>query len=208
MKRLRVIIANDQTLVSAAIRTYLEACRDMEVLGTVRLGPETTRLIRRKRPELLFLYLGARGCEGLKKAESVLRVFPRIPNILLAANNSKEYIARALQAGVDAILSQTSKPGELEKAVRAVMRGNTYVSPILPKPNTHETPFDKLTPRQRDVLRLMAEGKSTKEQAKTLSLSPKTVEFHRARLMERVGIYDVPGLVRLAVRAGLVSIDQ
>ena len=208
MKKPRVIIANDQTLVSAAIRTYLEGCQGMEVLATVRLGPQTRKTIRQKKADLLFLYLATRGYEGLEKAESVLKAFPRLPSVLLAINNSQEYTARALQAGVDAILPQTAKPVELERALRAVMRGNKYISPDLPQTEAREIPFQKLTPRQRTVLRLMAEGKSTKEVAKAMGLSPKTVEFHRARLMERLQIYDVAGLVRLAVRVGLVSIDK
>lgn len=208
MKKPRVIIANDQTLVSAAIRTYLEGCQDMDVLACVRIGPQVRRMIRRKRPDLLFLYLAKRGYEGLEKVESVLKAFRRIPSILLAVNNSQEYTARALQAGVDAVLPQTAKPIELERAVRAVVRGNSYISPDLPQTDSRETPFQKLTPRQRTVLRLMAEGKSTKEVAKAMGLSPKTVEFHRARLMERLQIYDVAGLVRLAARVGLVSIDK
>lgn len=208
MKKLRVIIANEQTLVSAAIRAYLEGIHGMEVLGTVRIGTEARRLIQQKKPDLLFLYLATRGYEGLDKAESVLKSSPRTPSILLAINNSQEYTARALQAGADAVLPQTAKPVELERAVRAVLRGNSYISPNLPSTDPRETPFHRLTPRQCSVLKLMAEGKSTKQVARSLGLSPKTVEFHRARLMERLGIYDVAGLVRLAARVGLVSIDQ
>lgn len=207
MKKPRVIIANDQTLVSAAIRTYLEGNEGMEVLANVRLGPQTRSVIRKKKPDLLFLYQATRGYEDLEKVESVLKAFPRVASILLAVNNSQEYTARALQAGVGAVLPQTAKPIELDKAIRAVMRGNSY-SNHLPNTYSRETPFHKLTPRQRSVLKLMAEGKSTKEIARALGLSPKTVEFHRARLMERLQIYDVAGLVRLAARVGLVSIDK
>jgi DNA-binding NarL/FixJ family response regulator len=208
MKKLRVIIANDHTLVSAAIRSFMETCHDMEVLASLRIGPKARALIARKKPHLLFLYMGARGYEGLEKVERLLRDLPKLPSILLAANNSVEYISKALKMGVDAVLPQTAKPGEFEKAVRAAMRGSAYISPMLPKPQADGTAFERLTPRQRSVLKLMAEGNSTKNVAKALGLSPKTVEFHRARLMERLGIYDVPGLVRLAARAGLVSIDQ
>ena len=208
MKKLRVIIANDQTLVSAAIRMYLEGSQGMDVLATIRIGPQARQIIRQKKPDLLFMYLAGRGYEGLDAAESLLKAFPRISSILLTVNSSPEYVVRALQVGVDAVLPQTAKPVELEKAVRSVLRGNSYLSPHLPPVHARETPFHKLTPRQRTVLKLMAEGKSTKQLAKALQLSPKTVEFHRARLMERLGIYDVAGLVRLAARVGLVSIDR
>ena len=208
MKKLRVIIANDHTLVSAAIRAFLETNQQMDVLASVRIGPETRQLIARKRPDLLFLYLGQRGYEGLERAEKVLKAYPRLPSILLTVNKSNEYVAKALHIGVKGVLPMTAHPNELEKAVRAARRGNSYLSPELPKLATTKTPYEKLTPRQRSVLRLMAEGKSTKDVARSLTLSPKTVEFHRARLMERLGIYDVAGLVRLAARVGLVSIDS
>jgi DNA-binding NarL/FixJ family response regulator len=208
MKKLRVILGNDHTLVSAAIRSFLENCRGMEVLATVRIGPKARKLIAQKKPDLLFLYLAMRGYEGLEKAERFLKGFSRLPNILLTVNNSAEYLTKAVQIGAKAILSQTARPNELKRALRAVMSGNLYISPQLPKPHPENMAFEKLTPRQRSVLKLMAEGKSTKEVARALSLSAKTVEFHRARLMERLGIYDVAGLVRLAARVGLVSIDR
>jgi len=208
MKKLRVIVANDHTLVSAAIRSFLETSLCMNVLASVRIGPKARRLITGKRPDLLFLYLGVRGYDGLERAEKLLKPFPRLASILLTANNSDEYMAKALRIGVKAVLPLTAQPIELEKAVRAAVRGNSYLSPKLPRVTPSKTPFERLTPRQRSVLKLMAEGKSTKEVAKSLSLSPKTVEFHRARLMDRLDIYDVAGLVRLAARVGLVSIDR
>ena len=207
MKKLRVIVANDHSLVSAAIQTFLEACLDMEVQGNGRIGPETRKLISRKKPDLLFLYLGMRGYEALQETERLLKSFPKLPTIMLTVNNSNEYVARALRTGVKAILPPAVELKELKSAVRAVTRGATYISPKLPKPGPNQ-PFERLTPRQQSVLKLMAEGNSTKEIAKILKLSAKTVEFHRARLMERLDIYDVPGLVRLAARAGLVSIDR
>src|SRR5690349_8785022 len=179
MKKLRAIIANDQTLVSAAIRAYLEDSQNMEVLASVRMGPQARAVIRRKKPDVLFLYLAIRGYEALEKAENLISAFPKLPNIALIVNNSQEYIAGALQAGINAILPQTAKPRELDDAIRAVMAGNAYISPRLPRPIPRATPFDKLTPRQRAVLTLMAEGKSTKQVARSLGLSPKTVEFHR-----------------------------
>src|SRR4026209_2147881 len=118
MKKLRVIIANDHTFVSAAMRTYLEGCKGMEVVATVRVGPQARKAIRQKKPDLLFLYLATRGYEGLDRVEDVLKAFPRLPGILLAVNNSHEYTARALQVGATAVLPQTAKPTELEKAIR------------------------------------------------------------------------------------------
>ena len=208
MKKLRVIIGNDQTLVSAAMRSFLETCHGMEVVGTVRIGSAARKVIVQKRPDLLFLYLAMRGYEGLEKAEKMLKGLSRVPSILLTANSSAEYVSKALRLGVNAVLPQMAGPGELKNAVRGAMRGGSYLSPKLPKAPQEATAFEKLTPRQRSVLKLMAEGNSTKEIATTLKLSAKTVEFHRARLMERLGIYDVPGLVRLAARVGLVSIDK
>jgi len=208
VKKLRVIIANDHTLVSVAIRSFLETNLQMDVLASVRIGPKARQTIVRKKPNVLFLYLGQRGYEGLERAEKLLKSFSRLPVILLTANQSEEYVAKALRIGVNGVLPITAQPNELNKALRAAIRKRNYISPQLPKAEPRMTPFERLTPRQRSVLRLMAEGQSTNNVAQSLSLSPKTVEFHRSRLMERLGIYDVPGLVRLAARVGLVSIDQ
>lgn len=208
MKKVRVIVANDHTLISAAIRSFVENCHGMEVLGSVRIGSNARRLISRKKPNLLVLYLAMRGYEGLERAEKMLKGFPKLPSVALTVNNSAEYVAKALRIGLDGVLPQMAPPVEFSRAVRAVMQGNRYLSPQLPKAGPDKTPFETLTPRQRSVLRLMAEGNSTKEVARALKVSPKTVEFHRARLMERLEIYDVPGLVRLAARVGLVSIDE
>lgn len=208
MKNLGVIIANDHTVISAGIRCFLEHSLGMEVLATVRLGPGARRLVSRKKPDLVFLYLALRGYGGLEKAERLLKKFPKLPAVLLAVNNSQEYVSRALEAGVQAIIPVSAKPKELKRAIRAAVRRATFVSPTLPRPANGKAPFEKLTPRQRSVLKLMAEGNSTKEVARALKLSAKTVEFHRARLMKRLDIYDVPGLVRLAARVGLVSIDR
>jgi DNA-binding NarL/FixJ family response regulator len=207
MKKVRVILASDQTLVGAAIRSFLENCHAVEVLATVQIGPKARKMIAQNKPDLLFLHLAMRGYEGLEKAGRFLKGFPKLPNILLTVNNSVEYLAKALQIGAKSILSQTARPDEFNRALRAAMRGNLYISPRLPQPHAENMAFEKLTPRQRSVLKLMAEGKSTKEIARALGLSAKTVEFHRARLMERLRIYDVASLVRLAARVGLVSID-
>src|SRR5688572_13708920 len=102
MKNVRVIIANDHTLVSASIRCFLEKSLGMEVLASVRIGPRARVLIARKKPELLFLYLGMRGYEGLEKTERLLKAFPKLPTVLLSVNSSKEYIAKALRTGVNA----------------------------------------------------------------------------------------------------------
>lgn len=208
MKNLGVIIANDHTLISAGIRCFLEQSLEMEVLATVRLGPKARDLITRKKPDLLFLYLALRGYDGLEKAERLLKSFPKLPAVLLAVNNSQEYVSKALDAGVHSVIPQTAKPRELQQAIRAALRRRAFVSRSLPKALNGKPPFERLTPRQRSVLKLMAEGNSTKEIARALKLSAKTVEFHRARLMERLDIYDVPSLVRLAARVGLVSIDR
>src|SRR5687768_12048555 len=154
MKKLRVIIANDQTLVSAAIRSFLERCHGMEVVASARLGSNARKAITEKKPNLLFLYLAMRGYEGLEKVEKMLKGRSRLPCILLTANNSAEYVSKALRLGVNAILPQMAGPGELKRAVSAAMRGTSYTSPKLPKTTPEETAFEKLTPRQRAVLKL------------------------------------------------------
>src|SRR5688572_13947909 len=161
MKNVRVIIANDQTLVSASIRCFLKNSLGMEVLASVRLGPRARGIIARKKPELLFLYLGERSYEGLEKTQRLLKAFPKLPSVLLSVNSSKEYVAKALRTGVNAIFPTTAQPKEVQQAIRAALRGGSFLSVKLPKPArelTGKTAFERLTARQRSVLKLMAEG--------------------------------------------------
>jgi DNA-binding NarL/FixJ family response regulator len=157
---------------------------------------------------------------GLNGLEALLRIrqeFPDISVVILSVFSDEEYVAQALRRGAAGYLIKGSVPAELELALRAVNRGETYLSPSVSKQVVRQylervgagsNVFEILTPRQREILQLIGEGRSTKEMAQLLNLSIKTVERHRAELMDRLEIHDVAGLVRYAIRMKLVSPDQ
>ena len=166
------------------------------------------------RPDVVLLDVGMPGLNGLEVAGRLATLDASIRVVILSMHVSEEYVLRALRAGCAGYLLKASAVSELEVAIRAVTRGETYLSPAVSKPVVDDyvrrtggatDPLEALTPRQREVLQLVAEGNSTKEIAQRLGLSPKTVETHRAQLMERLGVHEVSGLVRFAVRVGLVS---
>jgi DNA-binding NarL/FixJ family response regulator len=214
MKPIRVLLADDHTLVRAGIRGLLEGLGDMEVVGEAGDGQEALRLAEALRPDIVLLDIGMPGLNGLEVAGRVATLDASIRVVILSMHTSEEYVLRALRAGCAGYLLKGSAVAELEIALRAVARGETYLSPAVSKRVVDDyvsrtggatDPLDALTPRQREILQLAAEGHSSKEIANRLGLSFKTVESHRAQLMQRLGLHDLAGLVRFAVRVGLVT---
>jgi DNA-binding NarL/FixJ family response regulator len=217
MKRLiRILLADDHALVRAGIRSLLERLEGVEIVGEAGDGHETMRLVEERSPDILLLDIALPGLNGLDVARRLLKSRPDLRVIILSMHATEDYVQQALQAGAAAYLLKEATVAELELAIRAVSKGGTYLSPsvsrhvvgeYLRSAGTSPPPTAGLTERQREILQLLAEGHSTKEIAFRLGLSVKTVETHRARLMERLGIHDLAGLVRYAVRTGLVSPD-
>jgi DNA-binding NarL/FixJ family response regulator len=214
MKPIRVLLADDHTLVRAGIRGLLAGLQDIEVAGEAGDGQEALRMSDSLRPDVVLLDVGMPGLNGLEVAGRLATLDASIRVVILSMHVSEEYVLRALRAGCAGYLLKASAVSELEVAIRAVTRGETYLSPAVSRPVVDDyvrrtggatDPLEALTPRQREVLQLVAEGNSTKEIAQRLGLSPKTVETHRAQLMERLGVHEVSGLVRFAVRVGLIS---
>jgi DNA-binding NarL/FixJ family response regulator len=214
MTPIRVLLADDHTLIRAGLRTLLESLQGVEVVGEAGDGHEALRLAEVLRPDVVLLDVGMPGLNGLEVAGRLVTSDPAIRVLILSMHTSEEYVLRALRAGCAGYLLKGSAVSELEIAVRAVARGETYLSPAVSKRVVDDyvsrtggaaDPLDALTPRQREILQLAAEGHSSKEIAQTLGLSPRTVEAHRAQLMERLDIHDLAGLVRFAVRVGLVT---
>jgi DNA-binding NarL/FixJ family response regulator len=214
---IRVLLADDHTLVRAGIRGLLERFGDMEVVGEASDGQEALRLAEQLRPAVALLDIGMPGLNGLELTAQLSRLDPSIRVIILSIHTAEEYVLQALHAGAAGYLLKASAVAELEIAVRAAARGETYLSPVVSKRVVDDYvartggeagPLAALTPRQREILRLVAEGHSSKEIAKRLGLSYRTVETHRAQLMDRLEIHDLAGLVRLAVRVGLVGAER
>lgn len=215
MKPLRVVLADDHALVRAGIRSLLERLPGVEVVGEADGGLDALSLIETHQPDLVLIDIAMRGLNGLDVATRVARDWPQVRVIILSMHANEEYVARALRAGAVGYLLKDSATSELDLALEAASRGETYLSPAISRTvisgylarssGTGEGTASPLTPRQREVLTLVASGKSTKEIAHTLNLSVKTVETHRAQLMERLNIHDVAGLVKYALHMGLIA---
>ena len=216
MPALRVLLADDHALVRAGMRSLLRDIEGVAVVGEAADGGQALALAERERPDVVLLDIAMKGMNGLEAAARFRELHPGIKVIILSMHASEEYVLQALRAGAAAYLIKDSATAELEIALRSVMRGETYLSPAISRQVVEGyvqrvgagAGEDPLTPRQREVLRRIAEGRSTKEIAFDLGLSVKTVETHRAQIMERVGIRDVAGLVRYAMRTGLVPPEK
>lgn len=205
MKPIRVLLADDHILVRAGFRALLQTMAGIEVVAEAGEGHEALRLIGVHRPDVVLTDITMPGLNGLEVAVRVAKEWPRARVRVLSMHASEQYVSQALRAGAAGYLLKDAAPAELEVAIRAVARGESYLSPAVSKPvitgYVHgsaggPTSFEQLTPRQREVLQLIAEGHSTKEIAKKLAVSVKTVETHRGLLMERLDLHDVAGLVR------------
>ncbi len=216
MPKLRILLVDDHALVRAGMRALLASFPDFEVVGETDDGAAAVDLAGRLHPNVALMDIAMHGLNGLDATARIRNQYPEVRVIILSMHANEEYVFQALRSGASGYLLKDSATSELEFAVRAVARGETYLSPPISKAVVDgyvqrmisDQPLDLLTPRQREILQLVAEGGSTKEIAHRLGLSVKTIEAHRAQIMERLGIHDIPGLVRFAVRAGLISADR
>jgi len=216
MAPIRVLVADDHALFRAGVRKLLQSFEGVEVVGEAGDGQEALELSGAERPDVLLMDIGMPGLNGVEAAARLARGGPRPRVIILSMHTGEEHVLRAIRAGAAGYLLKDAKPPELEAAVRAVARGEIYLSPAISRyvvddvrrGGAESGPLDRLTPRQREVLQLIAEGNTTKAIASRLGLSVKTVETHRAQLMERLDVHDVAALVRLAVRLGLVESES
>lgn len=210
---IRVVLADDHTVVRAGIRAMLERISGIEILGEAGNGREALALVEQHRPHLLLTDIGMPEMNGLELTARVTKEFPNVRVVILSMHATEEYVWQALRAGAAGYLLKDTDVGELELAIRSVIEGKSYLTSAVSRQVVENymqrlgngtNALDILTPRQREILQLIAEGKSTKEIARTLSISVKTVETHRTSLMDRLQIYDIAGLVRFAMRMGLV----
>ena len=214
MKPLRVLLVEDHTIVRAGLRALLAGAPDIEVVAEAANGREALDLVAKHLPDVLVTDIGMPGMNGLDLIDHLKREHSEIKILILSMHANEEYIWQALRAGALGYLLKDSVTEDLYQAIRAVARGETYLSSAISKQVIADyvhraapdaSPLDQITPRQREILKLVSEGNSTKEIAHLLKVSAKTVETHRSQLMERLDIHDVPGLVRYAIRSGLVE---
>ena len=213
-KPVRVILADDHTLVRAGIRALLEKLPEVEVVGEAGDGREVLNLVKLHRPDVVLMDITMPGLNGLEAAARMARDFPDVRVIILSMHNNEEYYWRALKAGAAGYLLKKAATAELETALHQVVHGEIYLSreisarlvKKLPSQGIagRKSPLEQLTSRQREILQLIAEGQNTKQIAEILKVSPKTVEYHRMKLMDGLNVHDIPGLVRFALRVGLI----
>lgn len=211
---IRVLLADDHTLVRAGIHALLIGMPEVEVVGEAADGGEALKMALSLQPDVVLMDIAMKGMNGLEAAARLRQDLPSARVVILSMHATADYLQRALRAGVAGYMLKDAATLELRLALAAVMRGETYLSPAVSAPIVegflqHDRSAGEvdLTPRQREILCRIAAGQSTKEIAFQLGLSGKTVDTHRAQLMERLGIRDVAGLVRYALRAGLID-DQ
>jgi DNA-binding NarL/FixJ family response regulator len=206
----RVLLADDHVIVRQALGALLER-EGFEVVGAVGDGQEALRVARELRPDVAILDFSMPLLNGLDAAREILHACPRTRAILLTMHTDDHRVLEALRAGVRGYVVKSQAAADLIRAIHEVLRGATYLSPGISETvvqaylNKSDVPVDPLSPREREVLQLIAEGKSTKEIAGLLSISFKTAESHRTRLMRKTNIHETASLVRYAVRRGLVQ---
>lgn len=222
---IHVLLADDHKLVRAGIRVLLEEMKDVEVVAEAGNGREAVAMAKKCHPDIVLMDIAMAELNGLEAVPILLKNDPDIRVLILSMHATEEYVLWAMRAGARGYLLKNAAEGELDLAVHAVARGETYLSPPVSKyvvdeymrrltGKTSETDDRAasggipLTARQKEVLQLIAEGHSTKEIAQRLDLSVKTVDVHRTQLMERLDIHDIAGLVRYAIRIGLVSAEE
>lgn len=217
MSDLRLMIVEDHALVRAGMRALLQKINGIEVVADVGDGWEAVKAVQTYAPDLVLMDIAMPGLNGLDATSRIMKESSNTRVILLSMYANEEYLQQALQIGASGYLLKGADLAELELAIRTVERGETYLTPAVAKyavevyrnkSGEPSGPLARLSGRQREILQLIAEGCTTKDIAQRLNLSVKTVETHRAQLMERLEIHDVPGLVRLAIRAGLVHVDS
>ena len=214
-KPVRIILADDHPLVRAGVRAVVEKLPGVEVVGEASDGRELLKLVETHRPDVVLMDITMPGHNGLEAAARMAHDFPEVRVIILSAHDNEEYYWRALKAGAAGYLLKMAATAELETALRSVMRGEIYLSreisarlaKVFPLKGiaNRKSPLEQLTGRQREILQLIAEGQNTKGIADILNVSPKTIEYHRIKLMDCLHVHDVPALVRFALRVGLIS---
>ncbi len=214
MKPLRVVIADDHVLVRAGICELLKVLPEVAVVGEASDGHEALRLIRTHQPDIVLMDTGMPGMNGLEAAALTKKQFPQVKVIILSEHSSEEFVFRALRSGAEGFILKDDSVGELYSAIKSVARGGEHLSAqvtrkvvmgYLDGQEGGDELVKALTARQREVLQLIAEGHSTKEIAKLLNVSVNTVKTHRLKLTEKLGVHEVTGVVRYAVRLGLIK---
>ena len=212
----RTLIVEDHNLLRQGLRSIVASLPDFEVVGEAREGKEAIRQAIATQPDLILMDLSMPGMNGIEATAQIKRRMPHIRIIALTAYKSDEYVREALRAGADGYVMKDDSYEELLFALRSVVNGNTFLSPDVSghlvngflhrgQVPTPSTPWEKLSPRERSIFKLIAEGRTNREAAEYLNLSPKTVEKHRASVMHKLGLHNVAELTMVALECGMIE---
>lgn len=214
MNRIRIVLADDHTIVRNGLRLLLEQQSDFQVVGEAPDGREVVRLVESEKPDVVIMDIGMPNLNGIEAARRITNTLPRTAVVVLSMHSDESYVVRALKAGIRAYLLKDSAQNDLIHAIRTVFEGRSFFSPKIRRmlredfirrleEREVEDSYDLLTGREREVLQLVAEGKSNKEVAQMLNLSLFTVETHRAHILQKLNLHSVPELILYAVRKGI-----
>jgi DNA-binding NarL/FixJ family response regulator len=212
---IRVFLADDHAVIRDGLRYLLEAQGDIAVVGDAPDGRQAVRLVQQVRPDVVVMDIAMPELNGVEATLQIHAACPQVQVIMLSIHSTAEHVSRALQAGAQGYLLKETAGTEVAAAVRAVHAGHRYLSAkiaetVIDDYVSHRqptSPLDQLSPREREILQLVAEGKSSAKIAEILSLSVKSVETYRARLMQKLGLGDLPSLVRFAIQQGLTPLE-
>lgn len=218
MNKIRVLIADDHGIVRAGIRSLLEAYPDIEVVGEASSGWEAIEQAMRLEPDVVLMDIAMGDLSGMEATREIKEQAPRVKVLALTMHDREEYFFAMLKAGALGYVLKESGPDELIAAIRAVHQGEAFLSPAVTKAVLEDylerraegatSRYNQLTLREKEVLRLVAEGKTTQQIADLLHLSPKTVEKHRSSMMHKLGLHNLSELIKYAIRKGLIEVDE
>ena len=216
MRKIRILLADDHKLIRSGLRLLVEQQPDLAVVGEANDGREAFSLAKSLKPDVVVMDIGMPSLNGIEAALKITQANPDISVVMLSMHSDESYVLRALKSGAKGYLLKDSAESDLIKAVRAVADGKSFFSPAVSKVllddyvrklkrSGAEDAYDLLTPREREILQLVAEGKSNKDVAGLLNLSIYTVETHRSNIMEKLNLRGIPELILFAVRRGIIS---
>jgi len=216
MQKIRVLVVDDHTIVRDGICALLALAGDIEVVGEAANGSEALKVVKELEPNVVLMDITMPIMDGLEATRRISKEFSRTRVLVLTQYDDKEYVFPVIEAGARGFISKVAASSELASAIRAVYHGDSYLSPSAAKlliegyqhieGRISHDPYEQLTDRERDVLKLVAEGYTTKQTADMLVVSPKTVEGHRTNLMAKLGIHNRTELVKYALRKGIITI--
>ena len=215
MTKIRILLADDHTVIRLGLKLLLERQADFVVVGEAEDGRKAIQLAESLQPDVIVMDVAMPNLNGIEATRQITTALPKVAVVVLSMHSDESYVMRALKAGAKGYLLKDSAEADLIQAIRTVVTGKSYFSAAVSKMLLEdyvqnlrqrgiEDSYDLLTPREREVLQLAAEGKSNKESAALLNLSAYTVETHRTNLMQKLGLHSVPELILYAVRKGII----